>query len=45
MGKGSVLGVESIDDLKRLLREMGYSQSAVSEILKWYKENSSDRRA
>jgi hypothetical protein len=39
------LGVESIDDLKRLLSEMGYSSNAVSEILKWYRENSSTRRA
>jgi hypothetical protein len=38
------LGVESVDDLKRLLSEMGYSSNAVSEILKWYRENSSVRR-
>jgi len=36
------LGVESVDDLKRLLIKMGYSPIAVSEILKWYRENSSD---
>jgi hypothetical protein len=39
------LAVESIDDLKKLLKEMGYSPNAVDEILKWYKENSSSRRA
>jgi hypothetical protein len=39
------LDAESIDDLKRLLSEMGYSPNAISEILKWYEENSSDRRA
>ena len=38
------MGLESVDDLKRVLSEMGYSPSAVSEILKWYRENSSDRR-
>lgn len=37
--------VGSIDDLKRLLSEIGYSPNAVSEILKWYRENSSDRKA
>jgi hypothetical protein len=45
LGKGSNLEVGSIDDLKRLLNGMGYSSSAVSEILKWYRENSSDRKA
>lgn len=39
------MDVGSIDDLKRLLSEMGYSSNAVSEILKWYRENSSDRKA
>jgi hypothetical protein len=39
------MSVESVDDLKRLLEEMGYSQNAVSEILKWFRENSSDRKA
>jgi len=39
------LTVESIDDLTRLLKEMGYSPNAVAEILKWYKENSLNRRA
>jgi predicted Ser/Thr protein kinase len=35
------LGVESVEDLKRLLREIGYSEKAVDEILKWYKSNNS----
>ena len=39
------MAVGSIDDLKRLLSEMGYSPDAVSEILKWYRKNSSDRKA
>jgi len=39
------LDVESLDDLRRRLREVGYSADAVKEILKWYKRNSSDKRA
>jgi len=35
------LGVESVEDLKRMLREMGYSERAVEEILKWYRQNNS----
>jgi hypothetical protein len=31
------LDVESIEDLKRMLREIGYSEGAVEEILKWYR--------
>jgi hypothetical protein len=37
------LDVVSVEGLERLLREIGYSVRAVEEILKWYKENSSDR--
>jgi hypothetical protein len=44
MGLRTKLGVESVDDLKKILSEMGYSQSAVNEILKWYNENSSHRK-
>ena len=40
----SDLSVESLDDLKRALKETGYSEKAVSEILKWYKDNNSNRR-
>ena len=39
--QGSNLTVESIDDLERRLREMGYSRGAVTEILKWYREKDS----
>jgi hypothetical protein len=39
------LTVETVDDLKKLLKDMGYSLNAVNEILKWYKENNSNRRA
>jgi hypothetical protein len=31
------LVVESVEDLKRMLREIGYSDGAVEEILKWYR--------
>jgi hypothetical protein len=31
------LDVESVEDLKRMLREIGYSEGAVEEILKWYR--------
>jgi predicted Ser/Thr protein kinase len=33
------LNVESVEDLKRMLREMGYSDRAVEEILRWYEQN------
>jgi predicted Ser/Thr protein kinase len=33
------LGVESVKDLERMLREMGYSDRAVKEILRWYEQN------
>jgi len=35
------LDVESVEDLKRMLREIGYSDRAVEEILKWYRRNKS----
>jgi hypothetical protein len=31
------LDIESVEDLKRVLREIGYSDGAVEEILKWYR--------
>jgi len=37
------LGVESAEDLRRMLRKIGYSDRAVEEILKWYRRNNSDR--
>jgi len=39
------LDVESLDDLKRLLRETGYSDRAVVEILKWYRSDNSGKKA
>jgi len=30
------LDAESAQDLRRMLREIGYSVGAVEEILKWY---------
>jgi SOS response regulatory protein OraA/RecX len=35
------LDVAFVEDLKRKLREMGYSERAVEEILKWYRQNNS----
>jgi hypothetical protein len=31
------LDVESAEGLKRILKEIGYSEGAVEEILKWYR--------
>ena len=33
------VGVETVGDLRRLLRDSGYSERAVEEILKWYTPN------
>jgi hypothetical protein len=33
------LKVEALDDVEKKLREVGYSDGAVEEILKWYKKN------
>jgi len=33
------LKVEAPDDIEKKLREVGYSDGAVAEILKWYKKN------
>jgi hypothetical protein len=41
----SNLDVESVDNVKKLLKKKGYSDSAVGEILKWYEHNPSDRKA
>jgi hypothetical protein len=30
------LDAECVEDLKRMLKEIGYSVKAVEEILKWY---------
>jgi hypothetical protein len=38
------LKVETPDDLRRMLREVGYSDSVVKEILKWYNQNNTDRK-
>jgi uncharacterized protein (UPF0335 family) len=39
------LKVENPDDIEKRLRQEGYSDKAVKEILKWYKENNTHRRA
>jgi hypothetical protein len=31
------LGAVSVEDLKRRLKEIGYSEKAIKEILEWYK--------
>jgi hypothetical protein len=37
----SDLDDESVEDLKRQLKDMGYSDEAIAEILKWYNPNNS----
>jgi len=36
------LDAESVEDLRRMLKEIGYSVRAVEEILKWYVPNGYD---
>jgi len=36
------LDAEYVEDLKRMLKEIGYSVRAVEEILKWYTPNDSE---
>ena len=31
------MNVESVKELKKALKDVGYSEKAVDEILKWYK--------
>jgi uncharacterized protein Smg (DUF494 family) len=33
------VNIETLDDLKNALEEIGYSDRAISEILKWYETN------
>ena len=30
------MSIETTDDLKTVLKEIGYSNKAITEILKWY---------
>jgi hypothetical protein len=30
------MNIETIDDLKTVLKEIGYSSKAIAEIAKWY---------
>jgi hypothetical protein len=39
------LTVESAEDLKKLLKQIGYTATAIDEILKWYRENNNNRSA
>ena len=36
---------EDADDVEKTLRDAGYSDSAVNEILKWYRRNNTERKA
>jgi hypothetical protein len=33
------MNIETIEDLKAALREVGYSNKAITEIIKWYNTN------
>ena len=33
------MNIETLDDLKKALEEIGYSNRAIIEILKWYTTN------
>jgi hypothetical protein len=35
----SNVNIETIDDLKLALKEVGYSNKAITEIIKWYNIN------
>lgn len=37
------LNVEAPDEIEKKLKEEGYSESAVEEILKWYKKNNNKK--
>jgi hypothetical protein len=37
LGRGGALDVSSLKDLEKVLKDLGYSDKAASEILKWYK--------
>jgi hypothetical protein len=31
------MGAQSVDELAKMLKDMGYSRETVEQILKWYK--------
>ena len=33
------MNIDTIDDLRKALKEIGYSNRAISEIIKWYSTN------
>ena len=33
------MNIETLDDLKNALAEIGYSEKAINEIIKWYETN------
>jgi hypothetical protein len=34
------VNIETVEDLKMALKEIGYSNKAITEIMKWYNTNS-----
>ena len=34
------MNIETVDDLKAVLKEIGYSSKAIAEIAKWYTSES-----
>ncbi len=35
-----IVNIETIEDLKKALKDTGYSNGAIAEILKWYDSDS-----
>jgi hypothetical protein len=33
------VNIETVEDLKKALKEIGYSSKAITEIIKWYTTN------
>ena len=33
------VNIETVEDLKKALKEIGYSNKAITEIIKWYTTN------
>jgi hypothetical protein len=34
------MNIETVEDLKKALKEIGYSNKAITEIMKWYNTDS-----
>jgi hypothetical protein len=37
------LNIETVEELKKALKEIGYSRKAITEIMKWYTANGSPK--